>query len=168
MINETKFHAETATFRAVTGGAYNFPDAYGVIKAGTAFQTKGSIPQATAQSGTIISQGKNVRGTGTEFTKLNLGDFLYQKDVVRQITEIISDTLLVLKEAFPTDITVAVTPLVCKPQIFKKITAKSTHASTAATALQESPFRVGDEFISGGAPLSYDATAGEISFIVNK
>jgi hypothetical protein len=173
MINETISHDEFAVFRATTGGAYNFPFAYGVIAKGTPFPVKGSIPVATQHYGNIKSTGKQVLGIGTKFELLNPGDYLYHKDVVRQIDYIIAPVagatyqLLYLTEAFPSDITIGETPLVCHRQTFKKVQAFNTSASTAAI-LQEAPLKPAeDRLISGGAPISYDATAGEISFTVH-
>lgn len=170
MINETISHDEFAVFRATTGGAYNFPFAYGIIQKGSPFPLKGSIPVATQHYGTIKSTGKNVIGIGTKFELLNPGDYLYHKDVVRQIDYIIAPVPgstyqnLVLTEAFPSDITVGETPLVCKRQTFKMLFAESV--DTAADAiLQEAPFAFGTgKSLSGGAPISYDATNGKISF----
>lgn len=161
MINETLFHPEVAVFRAQTGGAYNFPKAYGVVVNGTSFPTIGSIPQATPKNGTIISQGKNVRGIGTSFTtQMQIGQYIYAKNVVRRITLIISDTLLEINQAFPTDITSpAVTPLICEPQTYKMVYVKNTHASTAAV-VQEAPMASGAQMVEGGSPFSYDASGG--------
>jgi hypothetical protein len=160
MINETLYHPEVALWRATTGGAYNFPGAYGTIYSGSAFPAKGAIPQPTNKNGTIISQGKKVRGTGTLFSsQMKPGDFIYAKDVVRQIDYIESDTLLTLKQGFPTDIATGISPLLCEQQTYKMIYAKNVHASTAAV-LQEAPFSSGNTHISAGAPFSYDASGG--------
>lgn len=164
MINETLFHNESGTFRAVTGGAYNIPNSYGEIVSGSSFPIKGTIPVAVTQIGTFVSGGKAVRGTGTQFTKFIIpGDYLYDGTVLRQIDYVQSDTLLFLKEAFPTDVSVAAAVKTCSRQFFKIIIAKSTHASANAI-LQEAPFVIGDHTYNGGAPLSYDATSGQISF----
>lgn len=173
MINETIFHDEFAVFRAVTGGAYNFPFAYGVIAKGTPFPAKGSIPVATQHYGSIKSTGKKVLGIGTRFELLNAGDFLYHKEVVRQIDYIVAPVsgtdyqILFLTEAFPTDISVGETPMVCKRQTFKMVYAESVSDSADAT-LQEAPFPFGtSRSLSGGAPISYDATSGKIAFEVH-
>lgn len=164
MVNETLFHDETGTFRAVTGGAYNFPNSYGDIVQGSNFPTKGTVPIAVPQLGTFKSGGKAVRGTGTQFTKFIIqGDYLYDGNVLRQIDYVQSDTLLFLKEGFPTDVSSATAVKTCARQFFKMIIAKSTHATLAAT-LQEAPFIAGDHVANGGAPYSYDATSGQISF----
>lgn len=164
MVNEALFHDEQATFRAVTGGAYNFPNSYGLIASGTNFPTKGTIPQAVTQIGTFKSTGKVVRGTGTQFTQFIIqGDYLYDGNVLRQIDYVQSDTMLFLKEGFPTDISSDTTVKTCSRQFFKLIIAKSTHATVNAI-LQEAPFVPGDHTYNGGAPYSYDATSGQISF----
>lgn len=169
MFNETPFHAEVATFRAQTGGAYNIQGAYGLMVRGSSFPTKGSIPIATGKSGTIISTGKKVRGdANTRFlSEMREGDYLYHKDVVRRIAYVESDYMLTLTQEFPTDITVAVIPLVCESQFYKAIYAKNTHASADAI-LQEAPITPGNTFLNGGAPISYDASSGELEFQVHK
>lgn len=160
MFNETIFHAEVATFRASTGGAYNLIGAYGVMVSGTVFPAKGSIPIPTGKSGTIISTGKGVRGTGTLFTsQMKPGDYIYSKDVVRRIDYIVSDTLLFLTQGFPTDISVAVIPLICEQQFYKAIYCKNTHATTAGV-LQEAPMAAGQTFLNGGSPVAYDTSGG--------
>lgn len=160
MINEALYHPEVGIWRATTGGAYNFPGAYGTIYSGSAFPPKGAIPQPTGKNGTIISQGLKVRGTGTLFlSQMKPGDYIYAKDVVRRIDYIESDTLLTLVQAFPTDIATGISPLICEQQTYKMIYAKNVHTSTAAV-LQEAPFSSGNTHVSGGAPLSYDASGG--------
>jgi hypothetical protein len=47
------------------------------------------------------------------------------------------------------------------------IVAVNTHDSADAI-LQEAPFSPGDRVLDGGAPMSYDATSGEISFDVHR
>lgn len=164
MLNETFFHDESGTFRAVTGSTYNIPDSYGSIVRGATFPTKGTIPLAATKIGTFKSEGKAVRGTGTEFTKLIQGCYLYNGDVLRQVDHVVSDTLMFLKEAFPSNVSVATAVKICERQYFREIFAKNTHASTSAI-LQEAPFRPADEMKNGGAPISYDASGGgEVSF----
>jgi hypothetical protein len=167
MINETLFHAEEGTFRAITGSTYNIPNAYGEIMRGSSFPTKGTIPDAVTREGTFKSTGKAVRGTGTQFTKLLQGSYLYNGDVIRQIDHVVSDDLLFLKQAFPSDVSVATTVKVCERQFFKRIYAKNTHESASVT-IQEASLRPGDPVLNGGAPLSYDAGSGEITFTVHQ
>lgn len=161
MINETLYHPESSIWRATTGGAYNFPSAYGIIASGTVFPNKGAIPVPTNKNGTIISQGKKVRGTGTLFLtqQIKPGDFIYAKEVVRQVDYVESETLLTLKQAFPTDIATGVSVLVCEQQTYKMVYAKNTHASSAGV-LQESPMAAGNTHLSAGAPFSYDFSGG--------
>ncbi len=160
MFNETLSFPENATFRATTGGAYNIIGAYGIRSAGTAFPTTGAIPIPTGKTGTILSTGKKVRGTGTLFTKqMKPGDFIYAKNVVRMIDYIESDYMLTLTQAFPTDIAVAIIPLICECQFYKAIYFKNTHASSSAIC-QESPISPGNTFLNGGAVISYDASGG--------
>jgi hypothetical protein len=162
--NESMWHAQKADFRAVTGGAYRLPGAYGTIIYGNVFPTRGTIPVSTPKAGTITSQGNFVRGSGTAFkSAIQEEDFIHAKNVVRKVRHVISDTLLELEGGFPTDITVAEGFRICRPQDYKSIYAKSTSTSADAI-LQEAPFRQGDTHFSGGAPLSFDATSGEISF----
>lgn len=164
MFSETPFHAENRTWRARTGSAYNFPGAYGIPASGSAFPTKGTIPSPQAKVGTILSTGVNVRGTSTRFTvDIYEGDYIYSKDVVRQVKAVISDTLLVLVQPFPTDISVAVTPLVCRNQYFKAIYASNVHASADAV-VQEAPLAAGKPVLNGGSVISYDATGSTLEF----
>lgn len=160
MFNETLFHPERQVYRAATAGAYNFPSSYGIMASGSAFPNTGSIPVATGMTGTILSTGVNVRGSGTLFrSEFTIGDYIYAKNVVRRIVNIPSDTMIVLSQGFPTDITVAVIPLRCQSQYYKAIYAKNVHASTSAV-VQEAPFAPGNTFFSGGAPIAYDASGG--------
>lgn len=164
MINETFSHSESGVFRAVTGGAYNFPNSYGDIAIGSSFPRKGTIPIANTWPGTFKTGGKCVRGTSTEFTKLLVGSYLYDGSVLRQIDYILSDTMMFLKQAFPSDVSVAAAVKICERQFFKLIVCDSTHATESAI-LQEAPFRPGIKFFDGGSPVSYDASsAGEVSF----
>lgn len=167
MFNETKWFAETATFRAVTGQSSNFPQPDGTIVVAT-FPEIGTIPIAKEPGGTIESEGVNVRGTDTTFgLSVKKGDFIYDQNVLREVADVITETLLVLKQAFPSDVSASTDLKVCSPQDVKSIHAISSDASVAAI-LQEAPFRAGNVFLNGGAPISYDATNGEISFTVHK
>lgn len=167
MVNETLFHNESGVFRAVTGGTYNLPNSYGEIMSGTSFAKKGTIPVCVTSLGTMKSGGKTVRGTGTQFTRLLVGSYLYDGSVLRQIDYIVSDTMLVLKQAFPTDLSVATPVKFCERQFYKMIIATSTDTANSAI-LNEAPFRPNDKVFDGGAPYSYDATTGEISFQVSQ
>lgn len=166
MLNESPF--ESGTFRAQTGGAYNFPAAYGLIAKGTAFPAKGTIPQPSGISGTIISTGKLVRGTNTLFlSQIGVGDYIYAKDVIRQVKTVYSDTTLELSQEFPTDISVAVIPLRVHGQGYTSILAKNTHASADSIVL-EAPMGIGSTFLNKGSAISYDATGSELEFTVTR
>lgn len=168
MFNQNEWHAEKSTFRAITGSAYRLPGPYGTIIYGAVFPAKGTIPLSSPKAGTIISQGAMVRGTGTTFkTDVQEEDYIHANNVVRKVKYVISDTLLELEGGFPTDITSAHGLRVCRPQVYNAIYAKST-GSADATAIREAPFRQNDTFLNGGAPISYDATAGEISFTLSQ
>jgi hypothetical protein len=168
MFNQNVWHAEKQTFHLVTGGAYRLPGPYGRIIYGSIFQTKGTIPLSSPKAGTIISQGVMVRGTSTLFkTDVQEEDYIHANNVVRKVRHVISDTLLELEGGFPTDITTAHGLRVCRPQVYNSIYAKSS-GSADATAIQEAPFRQTDTFLNGGAPISFDATAGEISFTLSQ
>ena len=170
MVKESLWHAERGRYRAVTGANSLFPNEDGVPTSYAPFPTKGTIPVAKTKTGTIQSTGVNVRGTGTLFrSEIEEGDYLYNGDAaVRKVLHIISDTLLVLEKGFASDVAALTALKVCKPQWAKEIDAKST--GTAAAILQETPFRVNDEDLCGGAPLAYDASAtnAEISFSIAK
>lgn len=166
--NETRDHAETNLFRAVTGGAYRLVGAYGLIVYGSNFPKVGTIPLSTPKAGTIISQGAMVRGTGTSFlSDVKEGYFIHAKNVVRRVRYVMSDTLLELEGGFPTDILTPGEGLrICRPQVYKSVYIKST--GSADPTLQEAPFRQNDTSFDGGAPLSFDATSGELSFEVTQ
>lgn len=109
-----------------------------------------------------------VRGTNTAFlSDLKEGYFIHAKNVTRRIMFVISDTLLQLDGGFPTDIASPGEGLrFIRPQAYKSIYAKST--GSADPILQEAPFRQNDTSFTGGSPISYDATSGEISFEVTE
>lgn len=162
--NETMWHAENNVFRAVTGGAYRLVGAYGNITEGSSFPRVGTIPISTPKAGTIISTGKMVRGTDTTFlADVKEGYSIHAKNVLRRVRHVISDTLLELEGGFPTDIASPGEGLrICRPQVYKSVYIKST--GSADPTLQEAPFRQNDTSFDGGAPISYDATSGELSF----
>lgn len=170
MFNQNVWHAEKQTLRVTTGAAYNnIPGPYGLIVYGAVFPVRGTIPLSWPKAGTITSQGNNVRGVGTSFkSQVQEEDYIHAKNVVRKVKHVISDTLLILESGFPTDITGVGEGLrTCRAQEYNAIYAKSTSTSADAI-LQEAPFRQGDTFLNGGAPISYDATTGEISFEMSR
>lgn len=167
MFNQNEWHAEKAVFRAVTGGAYKLLGPYGRIIQGSSFPKKGTIPLSSPKAGTIITTGLMVRGTGTHFlTDVQEEDFIHANNVVRKVRHVITDTLLELEQAFPVDISSAHGLWVCRPQVYNAIYAKSTGGADA-TALQEVPFAQNDVYNQGGAPISFDATAGQIDFTLS-
>jgi hypothetical protein len=168
MFNQNQWHAEKQTFRAMTGGAYKLLGPYGTIIQGTNFPAKGTIPMSCPKAGTIISTGLYVRGTGTTFkTDVQEEDYIHANNVIRKVRHVISDTLLQLEQAFPSDISTAHGLWICRPQVYNSIYAKST-GDADATALQEVPFAQNDTLVNGGAPISFDATAGQIDFTLSQ
>lgn len=166
--NQTIWHEQTNDFRAVTGGAYRIRGPYGRVSYGTFFPQRGTIPLSHPANGTIVSQGTHVRGTGTSFlSDIKEGYFLHAKNVVRKVQHVISDTLLILEGGFPTDIASPGEGLrFIKPNNYRSIYVKSTGSADAT--LQEAPFRQNDTSFTGGSPISYDATTGELSFEVTE
>lgn len=156
-----------STFRAVTGGAYNFPSSYyGVPASGTAFPAKGTVPTAQPKQGTFISGGVKVRGTGTRFmSDVYPGDFLYAKDVIRRVKYVESDEMLTLEQPFPSEVSVAIAPLVARGG-YKSIVIRNTHASAAAI-VSEAPLAAGAVIIPEAA-VSYDATAGTLDITISR
>lgn len=169
MFNETMWHAEKQVFRAVTGGAYILPGPYGAVIYGSSFPRVGTIPVSSPKAGTITSQGTAVRGVGTTFkSDIQEEDHIHAKNVVRKVAHVVSDTLLYLENGFPTDIASPGEGLrICRPQTYKSVYAKST-GTVDAVALQETPFKQNDTFFGGGAPISYDASVGEIDFSLSR
>jgi hypothetical protein len=156
-----------ATYRAVTGGPYNFPSSYyGIPASGTAFPVKGTIPVAQPKDGTFISQGVKVRGIGTRFLNdVYTGDFIYAKDVIRRVKYVETNEMLTLDQPFPTDVTVAIQPFITRGS-YMASTVKNTHAS-ADSIVNEAPLNFGSQ-ISPLAPISYDATGSELEITVSK
>lgn len=170
MINNLLEYPERNLFRAVTGVTSVFPNAqFGIPVSGT-FPTKGTIPRARQMTGTLVTAGVYVRGTGTFFERdFKIGDFVYNNDkAVRKIVSIESDILMTLEATFTADVTVAVNALKCEPQIFKVIQVESL--GTVAAEVQEAPLGVSSRFISWGAPIAYDASTAnaQICFTVSK
>lgn len=170
MINETLWHDERSTYRAVTGVMSTFPNAEGTIER-FVMPTKGTVPLARTFSGTIESDGVNVRGTDTAFfgDGIKIGDYLYDGDgAVRKIKEIITEELMVVEYPFPSDISAASPVLVCERQTFKMITWQNVGSGIGV--LQEVLIAVGERAMNGGAPVAYDATASnaQIAFTVSQ
>lgn len=170
MINETIWHDERATYRAITGGAYNFPMGDGSIVKGDGgvgsgqdFPAAGTIPIAREiESITISTNDRDVRASANFPTTIKVGDYLYNGGAggsheVREI-EMIDGTMMKLKQGFSVDINDSIV-LVCGRQDLKMIVINNVHASTSAL-LQEAPIAFGKTFLNGGAPVSYDTSAG--------
>lgn len=169
MINEALWHDERATFRAVTGVMSTFPNAQGSIER-FVLPTIGTIPLARTFTGTIESDGRMVRGTGTFFIRdgIKKDDYLYDDvGAVRRITNIISEDLLEIEYEFPTDVD-GINVLVCERQTFKMITWQNT--SEGIGIVQEVLLAVGERGLNGGAPIAYDAgsSSAQISFTVSQ
>lgn len=167
MVNETMWHAEKAVFRAITGGPYRMLGPYGTIISGNTLPAKGTIPVSIPKAGTFITQGVMVRGTNTKFkSDVQEEDYIHASDVVRKVRHVITDELLELEQAFSADISVGTELRVCRPQVYKEITAKSV-GEADATALQEVTFPQDTSVSLGGAPISYDASTGKIDFTLS-
>lgn len=176
MYSQDKWYDERETFRAVTGGAFRFPmGVAGIVvgdgtPSGGQFPTKGTIPVANVCTGTISSNGVDVRGSSNaDFSQIKIDDYLYDGDVVRRIKSVNNDPgnkLIELWEPFPSDLNGAAIRY-CERLFFKHVYAKSTHAS-ADPEIQEALFMNDDTFENAGSPISYDATTGQISFTCTK
>lgn len=169
MINETLWHDERGTYRAVTGVMSTFPQADGTI-ARTVLPPVGTVPIARQFAGTITSTGVMVRGTGTSFFSdgLKVGDYIYDGvSALRMIKAIISEDLLELEAAFPSDLS-GDDLRVCERQTFKMISW--VNVGTGICILQEVLLGVGERGLNGGAPVAYDASAsnGQIAFTVSQ
>lgn len=168
MYNNLLEYPENNVFRAVTGATSVFPNGAKGVPTSASFPTTGTIPIARSMTGTILTTGVNVRGTGTTFEKdFKIGDFLFNNvKAVRKIVAIESDTVMTLEAAFTSDIAVAIAALKCEPQIFKMIQIENTGAGAAE--VQEAPFAPGSRIITYGAPIAYDASAGTLAFTVSR
>lgn len=72
--------------------------------------TKQTVPASANGTGTIITSGKNVTGTGTSFkTEMPVGSWLVDlsQDEVRKVLEVLSDTEAILDHAFSVDLSSA-------------------------------------------------------------
>lgn len=165
MLNQKANNEEVISLRVVVvAGGITHP-VLGAIPA------KGCFPLPVTKTGTITTTntdaadpGKIVTGTGTLFlTEVYPNDYLVDSNgICRRVLEVRSNTVIKIEAKFPTALTGAVVK-VAKKSFFKMIFAKSTGAADA-TALQEQTFVVGETFLNGGSPVSYDVTAGQISF----
>lgn len=178
MINETLWHDERATFRAVTGAAYNFPMGDGSIRKGDGgvgsgqdFPTAGTIPVARQITGlTLSTNGVDVRGTADFPTTIKVGDYLYNGGAggsheVREIASI-DGTMMKLKQGFSVNINASLV-LVCGRQDLKMIVIDNTSTDEDAL-IQEAPFGPGRNFLNGGSPITYNAQSATLQITVHK
>lgn len=177
MVNQTIFHDETEVYRlAIPTTGVTHP-ILGI------FAAKGCVPAPVTKDGTIStdntdsSGGCVVRGVGTLFTQASaitnnnsdyqIGRFLVNADgVCRRIKAVNSDTIITLVNPFPASLSSSAPKLVInKPAM---ITAKSV--GTVDAIMQEQDFVVGESFVGGGTPLSYDVSAAgaQIDFSIHE
>lgn len=164
MLNQNLTNNEYLVERIVPGTTHPYLGAIPAI---------GCIPLPITLTGTIstdnagTSAGKTVLGVGTLFeTEVYPGDFIYRSGALRKVLSVTSNTMLQLEQKFPASLS-AVALTVPKKNLYKMITARSTHATEAAV-LQEAAFATGAATVSGGTPLSYDVTTGDIEFTCSK
>jgi len=167
MVNQTLFHDEVEVYRlALIPGGFIHPFL------GT-FPQKGTIPLPVTKAGTLSTDntdstgGLVVTGVGTGFLQAtaltnNASDFQKNRFLVdsnglcRRIKEVNSDNMITLVNPFPASLApgTAVKLVVFKPGM---ITARSV--GTANAIMQEANFVIGESFVGGGSPLSYDVSA---------
>lgn len=165
MLNQKITNEEKVSYRVVVvAGGITHP-ILGVIPA------QGCFPLPVTKTGTmsttntdVTDPGLIVTGVGTKFlTEINVHDNLVNSiGQLRRVLEVRSDTMIKLEAKFPSSLA-GVAVKVARKSFYKMIYAKSTGAADA-TALQEQAFIVGETFLNGGSPVSYDVTAGQISF----
>ena len=129
-----------------------------------------ALPICTDNSDASV--GKIVRGTDTIFkTELIAGtSHLYFNGALRLVKRVYSDVMAELEDAFPASVTGQ--PVEVPPHgKYRQIFAESTGTNQAAV-LQEAPFRPGNNFLNGGAPVSYNVyesgSDAEITFTVSR
>jgi hypothetical protein len=135
---------------------------------------KGTFPLSTTKTGTMTSTPgstqaeakKVVVGTGTLF-RTEVFEGLYAADVVRKVTDVVSNTMLILEYPFPSTVTGEPVKVV-RAGKYKSILAKNTGSVNAI--YNEAVIESGDSSIRdndmGLAPVSYDVSAvnAEITF----
>lgn len=106
--------------------------------------TDDTVPASTAGTGTYVSSGTRVTGTGTNFTLLEPNDYIVSttEKLVRRVQRVLSDTSLILDEAFPNNVS---------GDAFKyikwrnaKITDLSVGAGTSGTSVDGQALAAGD------------------------
>lgn len=137
-----------------------------------AIPTKGCIPLAVSRNGTITTSGVKGLGTNTLWLtggtsdRLIKGEWIHSNGVIRRIRNVFSDNYLELEYAFPVDLSAVAIQLAPRHR-YTAIIVKSTNTTTAATAVQEQQMAAGELTITGGAPISYDMTAGNLEFTLS-
>lgn len=112
-----------------------------------------------------------MRGSGTAFTsELIAGTtHVYYNGAVRLVKRVHSDVLAELEYAFPASVTAQAVKVPPHGK-YRQIYAESTGTSQPAV-LQDAPFRPGQNFLNGGAPVAYNVyesgSDAEITFTVS-
>lgn len=168
MLSRTVFHEEIEVFRIVTGQTHPI---FGAIP------DKGCIPFPVTKTGTFSTDNSDayggviMRGIGTLFTQELIAgtSFVYFNGAVRRVKKVVSDVIAELYYKFPASVSGA--PVSVPPaNKYRQQYAESTGANQPAI-LQEAPFRPGNNFLNGGAPISYNVyesgSDAEITFTLS-
>lgn len=141
-----------------------------------AIPNKGTFPLPNTKTGTITStpgstgtdNKRAVVGTGTLFrTEVFVGDYIYAGDVLRMVTEISTDTLLFVRNPFPSTVTAAELKI-CRAGKYKIVQVKNT--GPVDGVYNEAKIEAADVVLRandmGLAPVSYDVSAStaELTF----
>lgn len=108
--------------------------------------TDDTAPASTEGTGTYASSGTRVTGTTTTFTtEVSEGDYLVSdtEKTVRKIKKVLSDTVLVLEEAFPSNVSAGETFKYIK-RIDAKVVNLSVGAGTSGTSVDGQALAAGD------------------------
>jgi len=137
---------------------------------------KGTFPLSTTKTGTITSTPGSAQtsakrvvvGTDTLFrSEVHEGDYIYAGDVVRKVTDVVSDTMLYVEFPFPSTVTAAALK-VCQAGKYKNMQVKNTGPVDAVfnEAKIETTDNVWRKNEMGLAPVSYDVSAStaELTF----
>ncbi len=165
-----RVNSELGFFRVIANSSPVTHNILGAIPA------KGTFPLSTTKTGTITSTPgsaqasakKVVVGTGTLFrSEVHEGDYIYAGDVVRKVTDVVSDTMLYVEYPFPGTVT-AEALKVCQAGKYKIVEARNTGPVNAI--YQEAKIEPADVVVRknemGLAPFSYDCSTStaEITF----
>lgn len=178
MFNTGALNAEKETIRIFMNGAITHP----ILGA---LPSQGSLPvpqQGTGSVSTLnndLTNGTLVTGVGTKFTndtqtgsktkftgEVCEGDYLAINSagqMIRRIVQVKSDTQLVIESAFPSSLAGTNNFYIIKKNQYRMIYAKAVGSANAI--LQEQTFVAGETFLNGGAPITYDVSAGASSAI---